>query len=182
MRKLFFLCCLVAIVALSAACDNSEGKTCRITGVAPDSFMEGQWVFLVPFSNATRANVDSTVIKDGRFEFHTDTMMIAKLLTAFRLQLDVQPLLVVVEPGDVEVTIASISSAKGTPQNDSLQHWKELTERHNSEMSAFRKANDRVAADSAQTVYIKRTRQLADNLRQGVLYDFLNQILPKAKE
>lgn len=182
MRKLFFLCCLVAIVALSAACDNSEGKTCRITGVAPDSFMEGQWVFLVPFSNATRVNVDSTVVKDGKFEFHTDTMMMAKLLTAFRLQLDVQPLLVVVEPGDVEVTIASISSAKGTPQNDSLQHWKELTERHNSEMSAFRKANDRVAADSAQTVYIKRTRQLADNLKQGVLYDFLNQILPKAKE
>ena len=163
MRKLFFLCCLAAIVALSAACDNSEGKTCRIIGVAPDSFMEGQWVFLVPFSNATRANVDSTVVKDGRFEFHTDTMMI-------------------VEPGDVEVTIASISSAKGTPQNDSLQHWKELTERHNSEISAFRKSNDRVAADSAQTVYIKRTRQLADNLRQGVLYDFLNQILPKAKE
>ena len=93
MRKLFFLCCLAAIVALSAACDNSEGKTCRIIGVAPDSFMEGQWVFLVPFSNATRANVDSTVVKDGRFEFHTDTMMMAKLLTAFRLQLDVQPLL-----------------------------------------------------------------------------------------
>ena len=138
MRKLFFLCCLAAIVALSAACDNSEGKTCRIIGVAPDSFMEGQWVFLVPFSNATRANVDSTVVKDGKFEFHTDTMMMAKLLTAFRLQLDVQPLLVVVEPGDVEVTIASISSARGTPQNDSLQHWKELTERHNSEMSAFR--------------------------------------------
>ena len=160
MRKLFFLCCLAAIVALSAACDNSEGKTCRIIGVAPDSFMEGQWVFLVPFSNATRANVDSTVVKDGRFEFHSDTMMIARITDIENHSID----------------------AKGTPQNDSLQHWKELTERHNREMSAFRKANDRVAADSAQTVYIKRTRQLADNLRQGVLYDFLNQILPKAKE
>ncbi len=159
MRKLFFLCCLAAIVALSAACDNSEGKTCRIIGVAPDSFMEGQWVFLVPFSNATRANVDSTVVKDGKFEFHTDTMMMAKLLTAFRLQLDVQPLLVVVEPGN----------AVGLRHGDRAEN-------------AFRKANDRVAADSAQTVYIRRTRQLANNLRQGVLYDFLNQILPKAKE
>jgi hypothetical protein len=77
----------------------------------------------------------------------------------------------------VEVTIASTSSAKGTPQNDSLQQWKELTERHNSEMAAFRRADNRAAADSAQAVYVKRTQQLVRNLKHGVLHDFLNKLV-----
>ncbi len=177
MRKSLFLCCLVAIVAVTVECGNTNGNTCHVSGVAPDSMMEGKWVFLVPFDNATRNNVDSVLVKNGRFEFRSDTQMVAKVLTAFLLQLDVQPLLIVVEPGEVEVTIASTSSAKGTPQNDSLQQWKELTERHNSEMAAFRRADNRAAADSAQAVYVKRTQQLVRNLKHGVLHDFLNKLV-----
>ncbi len=139
--------------------------------------MEGQQVFLVPFYNGTKANVDSTVVKDGKFEFYSDTLMMAKILTAFRLQLDVQPLLVVVDPGEVEVTIASVSSGRGTPQNDSLQSWKELTERYHAEDAALRGANDSAKADSIRKDYLNTTRRMADSLKEGVLHDFLMSIL-----
>ncbi len=178
MKQVISLCALTLLLLSVVACGSREQQPlCHISGFAPDSLMEGQQVFLVPFYNATRANVDSTVVKDGKFEFYSDTLMMAKILTAFRLQLDVQPLLVVVEQGDVEVTIASVSSGRGTPQNDSLQSWKELTERYHTEDAALRSANDTAKADSVRMAYFNRTKQMAGNLKQGVLHDFLMSML-----
>ena len=178
MKQVLSLWALALILLAATACGSRKQQhLCHIYGYAPDTLMEGQQVFLVPFYNATKANVDSTVVKDGKFEFYSDTLMMAKILTAFRLQLDVQPLLVVVEQGDVEVTIASVSSGRGTPQNDSLQAWKELTERYHSENAALRSASDTVKADSVRMVYINRTKQMAGNLKQGVLHDFLMSML-----
>lgn len=39
-----------------------------------------------------------------------------------------QDLLIVTEPGEISVVIDSVSSGRGTPQNDALQAWKELKE------------------------------------------------------
>ena len=88
------------------------------------------------------------------------------------------PLLVVVEPGDIHVEIDSISSAHGTPQNDSLQMWKQITEAHNARQFALRKDGRVAEADSLHLAYKRYTRQLAANLREGVLHDFLENLYP----
>ena len=114
----------------------------------------------------------------GLFAFERDTLMMAKIIIDYHFRQGFQPLLVVVEPGDIHVEIDSISSAHGTPQNDSLQMWKQITEAHNARQFALRKDGRVAEADSLHLAYKRYTRQLAANLREGVLHDFLENLYP----
>ena len=80
----------------------------------------------------------------------------------------------------------------GTPQNDSLEKWKFRTEMHNRELFKMRKyiAELKNQGDSTQAKYIEQradsfhlvyknyTRQLAKNMKEGVLHDFLSNMFP----
>ena len=111
----------------------------------------------------------------------------------YQVRTGVQDLLVVSEPGDLEVGIDSISSAKGTPQNDSLQRWKELTEGLNKECVPFRitgknaeKAGNVAVAeemksklDSLRNNYRRQSHYLGESMKEGALHDFLLKQFPK---
>ena len=182
MKKIILFSIAAAIFILVAACcDNQAQQTgaCRIHGVVTNPNLEGKKIFLVPFFGpSTAANVDSVEIRQGKFEFATDTLMIAKILIDYHFRDGFQPLLVVVEPGDVNVVIDSISSGGGTPQNDSLQLWKQVTEVQQGRIYAFRKANNHAAADSVYRLYKHYTRSLAANMKEGLLHDFLKHRFP----
>ena len=95
--------------------------TCRIHGTVGIEHLNGKRIFLVPlFGPQTAEYVDSVVIKDGKFEFTTDSAKMFKILVDYHYRAGVQQLLVVGEPGDILVNIDSVSSAGGAPQNDSL--------------------------------------------------------------
>ena len=80
----------------------------------------------------------------------------------------------------------------GTPQNDSLEKWKVRTEIHNRELGKMRryilnlqKQGDTVQAkyiqqraDSFHLVYKNYSRQLAENMKEGILHDFLKNQFP----
>ena len=131
-------------------------------------------------------------IKDGKFHFETDSMQMYKILIDLRFRVGIQPLLVIGEPGEVKVVIDSVSHAVGTPQNDSLEKWKVRTEIHNRELSKMRRyiadlqqQGDTVRAkyiqqraDSFHLVYKNYSRQMAENLKEGVLHDFLKDMFP----
>ncbi len=191
MKKLglwiFFLC----MVCGMTGCDKMQDGTCRIHGVTTDENLDGVQVFLVPNHNDSQYNVDSVYIKDGKFEFASDTVMLAKIVVDYHYRMNVQPLLVMVEPGDVNVIIGQVSSAEGTPLNDSLQNWKTLTERHNQELGRLHlmvrdakegdpSVQERLKAqyDSAHLVYKQQTRTLASHLPAGELKEFLTGLYP----
>lgn len=181
MRKIMRLPIVALLLVAVASCDGRQEPSaglCRIHGVAPNPNLEGKQIFLVPLTNDTRWNVDSVVIRDGRFAFERDTLMMAKIIIDYHFRQGFQPLLVVVEPGDIHVEIDSISSAHGTPQNDSLQMWKQITEAHNARQFALRKDGRVAEADSLHLAYKRYTRQLATHLREGVLHDFLENLYP----
>jgi hypothetical protein len=181
MKRIVFYSMVAVLLLTVAACGKKEQPAgrCHIVGVAPNPTLEGKRIFLVPFSGpATAETVDSIEIHDGKFEFDTDTLMMAKILIDYHYRLGFQPLLVVVEPGEVKVVVDSISSASGTPQNDSLQVWKEATERHNAQLVNLRKNNMNAQADSIHLAYKKYTRQMAANMKEGLLHDFLNSLYP----
>ena len=181
MRKIMCLPIVALLLVAVASCDGRQEPSaglCRIHGVAPNPNLEGKQIFLVPLTNDTRWNVDSVVIRDGRFAFERDTLMMAKIIIDYHFRQGFQPLLVVVEPGDIHVEIDSISSAHGTPQNDSLQMCKQITEAHNARQFALRKDGRVAEADSLHLAYKRYTRQLAANLREGVLHDFLENLYP----
>lgn len=170
-----------------------ESKVCKIHGTVVGEQYEGKRIFLVPFSGpATAETVDSIEIKDGKFEFTPDSMQIYKILLDYHYRFGTQPLIVVAEPGDIQVTIDTISLAVGTPQNDSLQVWKEMTEKNRSQFTAMmrladakKKQNDTVQAaaikkqaDAMRLAYKNRTRQMASNMEGTILGDFLKGMFP----
>ena len=193
MRKI--LICFVALAAMTMfyACKQADDGICRIQGEVIGEQYEGKRIFLVPFKGPKTAEyVDSMEIKDGKFHFETDTMQMYTILLDYHYRFGVQPLLVIGEPGELKVVIDSISHAKGTPQNDSLEKWKERTEIHNRELGKMRrhiidlrKRGDTIQAkyiqqraDSFHLVYKNYSRRLADNMKEGVFHDFLKEQFP----
>lgn len=190
MRKILFLCMAVGAMVF-VGCEKST--VCQIHGTVVGDQYEGKRIFLVPFSGpATAETVDSIEIKDGKFEFTPDSMQMYKILLDYHYRFGTQPLIVVAEPGDIMVTIDTISSAVGTPQNDSLQVWKELTEKHQREYSALMrlvnanvKQNDTIEAakvkEQAQKIHVaykNRTRAMAANMEGTILGSFLKGMFP----
>ena len=177
---------------LFSSCQANDGK-CHIVGTVIGEQYEGKRIFLVPNTGpATMETVDSMEITNGKFHFEPDSMQMYKILVDYHYRMGLQPLLVVGEPGIVNVIIDSISHATGTPQNDSLEKWKARAEMHYIEMSKMRNhiaylkaVHDSVQekviiqrADSFHLAYKNYTRQLAKNMEGLVLGDFLKELFP----
>ena len=192
MKKLFLLM-LLAVVLAGCSQKAAQSGECVIKGTVADPSLEGKRIFLVPLEGpADAAHVDSIEIKDGKFEFHKDTVMMAKILMDYHYRFNTQVLLVVTDPGTVEVVIDSVSSAKGTPQNDVLQRWKEMTEAHNAQMGSIHRAMNegklfadtvrlkalKMRGDSIHLAYKQASRAMAKEMDDCVLKDFLDKMFP----
>jgi hypothetical protein len=193
MRKI--LLCFIALTAVTMmfSCQSANNGKCRINGVVNGEQYEGKRIFLVPmYGPKTAEYVDSMEITNGQFHFEPDSAQMYKILLDYHYRFGLQPLLIVGEPGTIEVIIDSISHATGTPQNDSLEKWKVQTEIHNLQLAKMRKniADLQMKGDTVQAQYLAQradsfhlayknyTRQLAKNLKEGVLYDFLKEMYP----
>jgi hypothetical protein len=193
MRKILLCFIALAAVTMMFSCQSANNGKCRINGVVNGEQYEGKRIFLVPmYGPKTAEYVDSMEITNGQFHFEPDSAQMYKILLDYHYRFGLQPLLIVGEPGTIEVIIDSISHATGTPQNDSLEKWKVQTEIHNLQLAKMRKniadlqrKGDTVQAqylaqraDSFHLAYKNYTRQLAKNLKEGVLYDFLKEMYP----
>ena len=100
-----------------------------IEGQLPENRFDSACLYLVPMQGPHPRPVDSTFVgSDGKFRFEGNVEQIAVIRLAWRQRYGVQELLVVTEPGVIHVTLDSISSSYGTPQNDALQQWKKHRE------------------------------------------------------
>ena len=191
MKKLFGLI-LLAVILVGCSQKAAQSGECVIKGTVTDQSLEGKRIFLVPLEGPTdAAHVDSVEIKDGQFEFRKDTVMMAKILMDYHYRFNTQTLLTA--PGAVEVVIDSVSSAKGTPQNDVLQRWKEMTEAHNAQMGSIHRAMNegklfadtvrlkalKMRGDSIHLAYKQTTRKMAKEMDDCVLKDFLGKMFPQ---
>ena len=189
-RILFFLVALVVVILFDSC---KTDTTCRIHGTVGIEQLNGKRIFLVPlFGPQTAEYVDSVVIKDGKFEFVTDSAKMFKILVDYHFRAGVQTLLVVGEPGDIQVKIDSISSAGGAPQNDSLQVWKEITEQFNHDYDTYNRTvgmlREKGHMEDAAKIeqqgrefhlsYKRRSRQMAANMKGTTLGDFLEGLFP----
>lgn len=172
-------------------CKNTAAKeTCRIHGTMESSRWDGKKIFLVPmFGLQDAAHVDSVVIKDGKFEFTADTMEMKVIRVDYRYRDGVQDLLVVSEPGDVNVVIGANSISGGTPQNDSLQVWKDRMLKFNMEYGQLRMQAHQSGSDD---IFMTKGKEIQKQLREyniaftrrmtpGVFKDFLQRMYPYAK-
>ena len=196
MKKILFACVITLMTLALGGCKSEKrivnGK-CHIMGTINPKF-NGKKIFLVPMTRpATIETVDSMVVADGKFEFTADTCDLRVIRVDYHFRIGVQDLLVVTEPGDLVVNIDSISSCKGTPQNDSLQAWKERTERFNMECQPFmidgrnaEKKGDITTAEamkakleSMRRDYRRTSNALGESMKGTSLGDFLLKQFPK---
>ncbi len=179
-------------VALSSCKKNEYEGLCVIEGSINPRF-NGKQVLIVPLDapyDATR--IDSMVVKDCMFRFVRDTTEMCRITVERRSRIAVQDLLVVTEPGVVKVVIDTISDCSGTRQNDSISVWKSCSMEYNKtrygivqEAKKARRAGDTLTVNKLQAEidtlhknYKRRTRQIADNLGEGCLHDFLWKMYP----
>lgn len=121
-RKVFYI-----LLVLLCAVGCKPSATMVIRGTAPIE-CEGLNVYLVPQPYPKAEQVDSTVIRDGRFEFEVDAaeVRMCDITISRKSPVPFQRLLVMIEPGEVEVEIGEVSMGGGTQLNDELAEWKRV--------------------------------------------------------
>ncbi|MBQ6965484.1 MAG: DUF4369 domain-containing protein [Bacteroidaceae bacterium] len=191
--KSHFMMCLALLILALASCEHDD-KVCRIHGTLPDDKYNDKCIYLIAMDKTIRDSVgiDSCFVKDRKFEITTTKHMMGILRMDYHFRFGLQDLLVVEEPGDVYVTIDSVSSAHGTPNNEVLQQWKQLTEVHNKQYrqlisfyqdahfggDSLRANTIKAYADSVHHAYKEQTRKMAAGLPEGPLKDFLGGMFP----
>ncbi len=187
MKKLLVI--LFSLVTF-VGCNKNQ---CLISGKVNDENLNEKWIFLVPVFNSDSLGVDSVVIKNNKFQFECNKEYLADIRIDYHYRFNKENLLVITEPGEVKVVIDSVSCGNGTPQNDSLQFWKELIMKKNIDLENYQRdflfykdRGDTLMAEISRrnmeiinAQFYKRTKALAENLKSGTLYDFLIQRIPK---
>ena len=162
MKKIIFT--LFAAALLVSCAHDSEYV---IHGTVASHDLEGAKVYFVPVEEESMENLDSTYIHNQFFEFRGTQERVVDIRVERRKRLGVETLLVVTEPGDIYVTIGKTSTGRGTPQNDTIQAWKHLTQ------SYYRKQIE-------HEYYINRTKQMAKNIgEKTTLGSFLLSRMPE---
>lgn len=179
MKKALILAALLGSVLLS--CNKADEY--RIHGRVTSNELEGIQVFLVPVGHEEPENVDSVFIHNHEFFFKgREHWMCTIRLDRYHRDKG-QNLLVATEPGDIYVTIGPDSRGGGTPQNDSLQVWKDLTQASNKERALLLSAGLKEQADSARAAYRDRTQKMALAVgEESILGEFLLNMYPLPKE
>ena len=115
----------IAVLLTALSC-QPDGPVLEIRGRI-DSALDGQKVYFCPQPKPTADIVDTTVVKGGTFIFRipADSLYIADITLSKRAPGYAERILIAVEPGILELSLGMPSSARGTPLNDTLQHWKE---------------------------------------------------------
>ena len=175
MKRILILAILLAVAAF-ASCSRDQY---RIHGRVTSNDLEGVRIFLVPVGHEEPENVDSLEIHNHEFSFKGNKHRMCAI-RLHRLHRDKgQNLLVVTEPGDIYVTIGPNSTGGGTPQNDSLQVWKDLTIQKNLRYSELYEAGRKDLMDSLQAAYRKRSQEIALALgEESIAGAFLLEMFP----
>lgn len=170
MQKVY--CFITLLFMLS--CASFESKYI-IEGKLKGKTYDGEFIYLVPVEGATAETVDSVQIKDGAFRFEGDASVpsICILRTRPLLRMELQELLVVTEPGTISVILDTESSAKGTPQNEALQLWKE--QKRNSDFAYTNINQQLLEADESKKEELKKLQMKYDKEYSNFNYNFVKQ-------
>jgi hypothetical protein len=177
MKKTLLFCMALCLAAMHfSSCQKGAS---RIHGTISSQYNDKR-IFLVPlYGPKTAEYVDSVEISDGKFEFATDTLMIAQIVVDYHYRMGIEPLLVVTEPGDIKVEIGQVSHATGTPQNDSLEKWKLATQDYQDQIVRLRRDSKHQEAEQLQQEYKLLTRTMAEQCQGTLLGEFLANRFPK---
>jgi len=112
-------------ILLFTSCTKKE--IFKVEGSVPDSTFNGSKIYFVALDGPISRNVDSTIIDKGKFHFEkkADSLCVKILRVPARFPVIIEDLVVVLEPGNLNVSLSGNSQGEGTRLNNILQSWKE---------------------------------------------------------
>ncbi|MBP7504082.1 MAG: DUF4369 domain-containing protein [Prolixibacteraceae bacterium] len=127
-NKLFTILFFVLIIS---AC---SGDRFTVEGTVTDPLFRGEKVYLVALDGPVSRQVDSTLIREGKFRFSlkADSMEVRILRVAPKYPATIQDLVVIAEKGNLTASLGKVSRGGGTRLNDRLHSWKKDKEVHDS--------------------------------------------------
>ncbi len=161
MKKILLLT-LFAIVM--ASCQRNT--TCHIVGTMEDNTKDGYRIFFVPMGHSDPGSVDSIEVQNGHFDLFINEEKIGAIRLDYHVRYGTEELLVITEPGELNVTIGAESYASGTPQNDALQQWKEHTLSYRQETAPLYRSM-REAKKAGDTITFSNIKQQMDSIRDN---------------
>jgi len=164
---------LVFLILIFNSCKHT--KSYVIEGSLPSGFYDGEKVYLIPMKDANNKNVDSVYITNSKFYFRGNFLSeeIKIIRVKHLLRQELQSLLIVIEKGQINILLASISSASGTKQNDLLQQWKEKREDINKRMGNLQ--NSMQGRELREQKIIKQNMQLMQAEYRDYNFEFIKK-------
>lgn len=166
---------LFAILMLVASCGEKNKYT--IAGKVPNTAYEGQKVYLQELDSLfkDRVTVDSATIQNGAFQF-TGVANNGQQLRFIVLEQPEdnmkRPVIVILEPGNIELTLDSVSTIKGTAANDAYQAYNTKVEGINAQMKALYEESLKDTANVALQADLEKKFDEQDALMRKELYDY----------
>jgi hypothetical protein len=169
---------LIRIIPLFLLISCAGSSKYEIKGTLPDPKFNSEWVFLAPLTGGTAQTVDSVRVKKQSFSFRGRTEQPGVKVIRMRpiMRLEIQELLVVVEPGKIRVTLDSLSSVTGTPQNDALQSWKEFKAQTDQTLLMLQQMIDAATDDTVKAKLTSRRDQIVTDFNE------YNRLFAKSNE
>lgn len=176
MKRLILNILMLLSLITYMSCNSNSSKVCHIVGTLPDAKYNDKYIYLIAENKKVREEngyIDSCLIKNQQFEFFSDINMLQIIRLDYHFRAGIQDLLVVTEPGEVRVTVDSISSGGGTPNNDALQVWKNLTQTQQVKTNQLRKlASD--AYRRGDTIVYRSIHEKIDSILRDYRHDSRN--------
>ncbi len=153
----FALCVTVLLSLLSTGCERDKSYVIEGSVYGGRNF-EDEIIYLVPFAGGMTDKIDSAVIHEGhfRFEGEADHDVVYYLRMRPMMRLFIDELVIIKEPGHLRTRLSRVSYAKGTPQNDSLQNWRDYKSHIDSVKITLNKQLKRAEKDDpARAAFLK---------------------------
>lgn len=171
MKKFLFF--LFAITLLASSCGEKEAFT--IKGKLSGGEYDGQRVYLKTLDENQKdyTSIDTANVVNGEFTFKG----VAKSGSVLHfIVLDnapdkmKRPVPVIVEPGQIEVTMDSVSTVKGTPSNDAYQAFITKTNAIDTDLNELAK---KIKSDPTSQADLRKQSDEKYDLMKKETYDFV---------
>lgn len=115
---------LFLILSCLIACKSETSFIAE--GTVTDPAFEGSKIYMVALDGPLSKDVDSSIIKDGKFKFEkkSDSLKVSILRVPARFPHIAEDLVIITDPGKIDVVLAEKSHGSGTHLNNILQEWK----------------------------------------------------------
>ena len=168
MKKIYLL--FASIIVISCASNNNKFI---INGTVPSNQYDGEKVYLVPAINDNPTNVDSAIIRNGKFTFKGDSERVSIVRLKPILRFKLQDLLVVTEKGTITVKLCNNSVGGGTPQNKLMQQWKDAIMNSNLYFAKMQEAKSNGKKGAELDSVIKKAnsaKEYADSITLRIIH------------